>query len=52
MSQYFDKNFLKFLLGFTAIIIITLIIIAVLEKYQSKEQQTLPAVQTAATNQP
>ncbi len=53
MSQYFDKDFLKFLLGFVAIIFISLIITAVLKKYQDgKQMPTLPSIQTAATGKP
>jgi hypothetical protein len=51
MSQYFDKDFLKFLLGFAAIIIISLIIAAALRAYQDKKS-ALPAVQTSAPMQP
>jgi hypothetical protein len=53
MSQYFDKDFLKFLLGFVAIIFISLIIIAVMKKYQDGgEKPALPSIQTAATTKP
>jgi hypothetical protein len=53
MSQYLDKDFLKFLLGFVAIIFISLIIIAVMKKYQDRgETPTLPSIQTAATTKP
>ena len=53
MSQYFDKDFLKFLLGFAAIIIISLIVVATLRQYQAENAKpALPTVQTAATTQP
>lgn len=52
MLQYFDKDFLKFLLGFAAIIIISLIVVAALRAYQDKNKPTAPAIQTAATNEP
>jgi hypothetical protein len=38
MSQYFDKDFFKFLIGFAAIIIISLVIMAVLREYEVKSQ--------------
>jgi len=53
MSQYIDKDFLKFLLGFAAIIFISLIVVATLKKNQvGKTQPVSPVVQTAATTQP
>jgi hypothetical protein len=53
MSQYLDKDFLKFLLGFVAIIFISLIVTAVIKKYQDgSEKPTLPSIQTAATTKP
>ena len=53
MSQYFDKDFLKFLLGFAAIIIISLIIVATLREYQAGKTKSVPeTTQTAATTQP
>ena len=53
MSQYLDKDFLKFLLGFAAILIISLVVVATLKKYQDgKAQPVSPTVQTAATTQP
>jgi len=53
MSQYLDKDFLKFLLGFVAIVFISLIVVATLKKNQAgKAQPVSPVVQTAATTQP
>lgn len=52
MTQYFDKDFLKFLLGFASIVIISLIIVAALREYQSKREPESPSVQTATTAKP
>jgi hypothetical protein len=52
MSQYFDKDFLKFLLGFAAIIFISLIIVAAIRANQEKIKSVPDTVQTAATTQP
>jgi len=48
MSQYFDKDFFKFLLGFVAIILVSLITLAYSKFYQSNEEGSpLQAIQTA-----
>jgi hypothetical protein len=44
MSEYFDQDFLKFFLGFVAIIALSLIVILIAQNYQGK-----PKTQTAAT---
>ena len=36
MSQYFDKDFLKFLVGFVSILIIVIVFTAFLREYESK----------------
>ena len=38
MSQYFDKDFFKFLLGFMSIVVISLVIVAVLKDYQTRSR--------------
>ncbi len=49
MSEYFDKDFLKFFLGFVSIISISLIIILGARVYQ-KEHTPIPVhVQTQST---
>lgn len=50
MSQYFDKDFFKFLIGFVAIIIISLTVVALLRNYQAKEVEKSP-VNNIATPQ-
>jgi hypothetical protein len=53
MSQYLDKDFLKFLLGFVAIIFISLIVVATLRGLEDGKTKSVPeTVQTAATTQP
>ena len=52
MSQYFDKDFFKFFLGFIAIISLSLIIILAARSYEDKSKaQTANAIQ-AVKNKP
>lgn len=39
MSQYFDSDFFKFLLGFLAIIIISVVVILFFQEYRNKEEE-------------
>jgi len=43
MSNYFDKNFFKFLLGFAAIVMLSFLIIFATRIYQSTEVPTASA---------
>lgn len=52
MSQYFDKSFLKFLLGFVAIVIISLVIVAILRNYQDGKIKPVSPQNYTATTQP
>ena len=47
MSQYFDKDFFKFLLGFVAIIALSLIIILVARTYQDKSEAKTSVINVA-----
>ena len=38
MSQYFDKDFLKFFLGFVSIVLLSLVIIIIAQSYKSKSE--------------
>ena len=45
MSQYFDKDFFKFLLGFVAIIIVSCLVILLTRIYQDQKTiKTTPAM--------
>ena len=50
MSNYFDKDFFKFLLGFVAIIAISLVIILGTEFYQNKSGQEASTLKTTQKN--
>jgi hypothetical protein len=43
MLKYFDQDFFKFLLGFTAILAFSLIVILVAKNYQNSELETQTA---------
>lgn len=49
MSQYFDKDFFKFLIGFVSILIISLVFVTFLREYETKSKikSTTPRVYTA-----
>lgn len=51
MLKYFDQDFFKFLLGFVAIVALSLTVILVIKSYQSgKETQTANVIQPVGTN--
>jgi hypothetical protein len=50
MIKYFDKDFFKFLLGFIAIIALSLVIILAAKSYQVKSKlETANAIQAVST---
>jgi hypothetical protein len=51
MSQYFDKDFVKFFLGFVAIISVSLLIIVATKLYeQNKNTQTANVLDSVKKN--
>ena len=48
MSQYFDKDFFKFLLGFMAIILLSIVIIIATRLYESNLEPQLDSATNIA----
>ena len=48
MSQYFDRDFFKFLLGFVSIILLSLVIILVAQIYKENSKDQTPVAEQSS----